>query len=261
MLGEVDMNYLLILLCYLLTLITTFTIRGINKYLLIIDLATEFYKINIDEMGKSDDIEEFNFKKVDFRSFIPIYNIIKSCLSLYNYNKNCPSIVDDLEINFLVCPMAQFEKYEYMKNPSIINLFKVLIQGYKRLNNANFFQAIDNDGYEDGKVYYEGNTDITILDSTGIFEEMTKSQIIEIIKTNDGNHQFSNFVHDDGKNIIEVSQSEEVKAKIDETNEEKRLDKLSKLKELKEYYLTLIAKEKEEKGKEKSIGSKKIKRG
>ena len=251
------MNYLMILLFYLLNLIVTFTIRGINKYLLLTDLASEFYKINVDEMENSDDIKEFNLQRINLKSFIPIYNVVKSVLSLYNYHNNCPSIVDDLEENYLVCPMAQFEKYEYMKDSSIINLIKVLRQGYKRLNNANFFQVLDNDGYEEGKVEYEGSDDITILNATGIFENMTTSDIIEIIKTNDGKHHFSNFTHDNGEKIFVVTKNEEIKNRIDEVNELKRIDKISKLQELKEYYLSLKGYDKEDREKKKSIGSKK----
>lgn len=235
----------IILLAYILLLIGTFSIRIYNQYLLINDLATEFYKIDFDEMNDSDDIVEFNFKKIDFKSFIPIYNIIKASLCLVDYNKHCPEIVDDLEAICVVRPMAIFEKYEYMKNPTFFNLLKVLRNGYKRLNNANYFQVVDNDGYEDGQVQYEKDKDITILDATGVFEKMNSSEILDIINTNDAKHQFSNFIHDDGDKMTVVTANKEVKDKIDAISDAKRNDKISKLRELREYYLSLKGKAKQ----------------
>ena len=143
-----------------------------------------------------------------------------------------------------------------MKNPSILNLFKVLKNGSKRLENANYFEVIDDDGFEEGKVMYEGDN-ITILDVTGIFNKMMISEITEIIRTNDGKHQFSNFVHDNGNKKVFVPKNEEVKNKIEEVKELKNEFKINKLKELKEYLLLLKNKpSKEEKGKQKSIGKK-----
>ena len=251
------MSYLWILLGYLLTLIGTFTIRGVNLYLLINDLATEYYKIDFDEMYESNEIYDFNLKRIDYESFIPIYNVIKATLSLIDYNKYCGDIISYLDGIFVVQPMAKFEQYEYLQNPSFINLIKVLKNGSKRLENANYFEVLDNDGFSEGNVKYEGENDITILDTSGIFNKMPTSEITEIIKTNDGKHQFDNFYHDNGKKKIFVTKDEEVKNKIEEVKELKNDYKISKLKELKEYLLLLKNKpKKEEKGKQKSIGSK-----
>ncbi len=252
------MSYLLwILLGYLITLIGTFTIRGVNFYLLIIDLATECYKIDFDEMHDSNEIYDFNFKRIDYESFIPIYNVIKASLSLIDYNKYCGDIISYLDGIFVVQPMAKFEQYEYLKNPSILNLFKVLKNGSKRLEKANYFEVIDNDGFVDGKVIYEGEDDITILDTSGVFNKKTISEITEIIRTNDGKHQFNNFFHNNGKTKLLVTKDEEIKNKIEEVKELKNDFKISKLKELKEYLLLLKNKTNDEdKGKQKSIGSK-----
>ena len=242
-----------ILLGYLGTVIASLSVRGINRFLFIKDLATHFYKVDIDTLNEeSDNIEYFNFRKVDYQSFIPGYNLLKSISCLVEYCLDYDKICEDLEEMGIIYSMANFEIYEYRKNPSIMNLFKVLKNGRKRLMKANYFEATDNKGKVEAQVFYEGNDDINILDTMGKFDNMLTSEVIDVIKTNDEQGLFENFIHDDGKRIITSCAKKETKA-VDVQNLSIR-ERIIKLEELERELLTCI--KEEEKVKVKSIGKK-----
>ena len=250
-LGEYKMIY--IVLGYLGTIIVSLSVRGVNKFLFIKDLASHFYKVDIDSLNdESDDIEYFNFKKIDYKSFIPGYNLVKSIACLIKYCQDYDDICDELEDKGIIYTMANFEIYEYRKNPSIINLFKVLKRGRERLMEANYFEAMNDKGEVEAQVFYEGNEDINILDTMGKFESMLTSEVKEVIKTNDEKGMFDNFIHDDGKNIVTARSTKNEKSVVDVQNLSIR-ERIIKLEELERELLICT---KEEKGKQKRIGIK-----
>ena len=244
-----------LLLGYLGTIVISLSIRGINKFLLVKDLASRFYKVDIDSLSdESDEIEFFNLKMVDYKSFIPVYNLFKSIGGLVEYYINFEDICDELEDRGIIYSMANFEVYEYRKNPSIINLFKVLRQGRKRLMEANYFEAMNEDGEVEAQAFYEGNDEnIVILDIMGKFDDMLTSEIREILKTNDSQGVFTKFIHDNGKEIVTARRTsgEEESVDVRKLSVRKRIVILEKLER------ELLICTKEEKDKVKSIGRKK----
>ena len=242
-----------IVLGYLGTVIISLSVRGVNKFLLVKDLASDFYKVDIDSLNdESDDIEYFNFKKIDIKSFIPGYNLVKSILCLIKYYQDYDDVCDELEDRGIIYSMANFEIYEYRKNPSIINLFKVLKRGRERLLKANYFEAINNKGEVEAQAFYEGNEDINILDTMGKFEDMLTSEVREVIKTNDEKGMFDSFIHDDGKEIITARSTKNEKDVVDIQNLSIR-ERIIKLEELERELLICT---KEDKVKVKAIGKK-----
>lgn len=239
-----------ILLGYLGTTFATLLIRGAHRFLLIKDLASRFYKIDIDAMkNENDNIEYFNLKRLDYKSFIPIYNLFKSIQSIVEYYKDYDIICDDLEDMGIIYSMANFEIYEYRKKPNIINLFRVLRKGRERLMRANYFEGIDEEGLVEAQAFYEGNDDITILDTMGKFDDMLTSEVVDVIKTNDKDKMFSNFIHDDGKKIITATSKNDIQGVINLSLQER----IELLKRMEEELLSHV----KEKGKQKSIGQKK----
>ena len=241
------MSYgLLILIVYLGTLLTSFGIKSVNIFLLIKDLATYSYKVDWDELDySSEDVELFNLRKTNIENFIPFYNIYKSIEGMYQYFSNFHDNIDKLEDLDIIGQMAKFETYEYLKHPSIINLFKVLIKGKKRIDKACFFEVLDNDGFRDGIAVYEKTDDIDIIDTQGVFNHMTLPEAKEIIRTNDSNGLFDNYVHYDGKKKMFVTKNKIVKDNIEKINCE-RQEKLDKLYELKRFLSFYKAKDEEE---------------
>ena len=242
------MEYLIILLAYLSSLIITFGIRGVNFFILIKDLASEFYELDFDALKDDDLLEHFNFKKIDYKSFIPMYNIFKSIESFVLYFKNYADLCDDMEGLGIIFPMANFEIYEYQKNPTFMNLLKVLKKGRERRLKANYFEAIDK-GEIKGQVYYEGEEDVDILDTTIDFSDMLISDVRRIVKTNDENNLFSNFIHQhNGK--ITVARTINNARKIEEYSGLSHEAQIAKLRELSE---ELIKNKEDTKVKKKTI--------
>lgn len=243
--------YILILL-YIGTLIVTFGIRIINNIMLVLDLAHEFLKIDFDMMEKwEDNIQNFNLSKIDYQSFIPFYNVIKSAFNLYDYNCYLENVFNNLDNLEIIKPMANFEKVEYLKNPSIINLFRVLKIGREKLLMAEYFYAFQDNGKEEGRVLYEKNgNDITILDMDGKFKNMMTSEIIDILKTNDSKRIFNNFIHDNGEKVIVVTNKDITKQEDVSSKKKKEIIALQELKKD-------IEKLNDEKGIQKKIGKRK----
>ena len=234
------MEFLIILLIYLGSLIITFGIRGVNFYLLIKDLACEYYELDFNALKEDDLLEHFNFKRINYKSFIPIYNVSKSIKSLVYYYKNYPSLCDDMEDFGIIFPMANFEVYEYQKNPTFINLLQVLKTGRERRLKANYFEAIK-DGEVKGQVYYEREDDI--IDTTCDFSDMLLSDVKKIIKTNDENNVYSDFIHQHNGTIT-VARTINNERKQEEYSGLSNQEQMEKLRELREKILQSNEKDK-----------------
>ena len=175
---------MILLLVYMGTIVLTFASRGINKYLFINDLASICMKID-DDLLKSwgSDFKLFNFKKINFEYFIPFYNVYKSMKELFIYLYDYNITFNELDRLQIIIPMTNSEKYEYLQNPSPLNLFKVLKKGYNSLHNAKYHNVVDSDGKVLGEVLYEENGDnINILETYGILNEMINSEVVDSIK-------------------------------------------------------------------------------
>lgn len=162
----------------------TFASRETNKFLFTKDLASNCLKVDKDLLRSwGREFKLFNFKKINFEYFIPFYNMFKSLkeLAFYLYDYNIA--FNELDKLNIIVPMANFEKREYMQNPSIYNLFKVLRKGYKRLHNAKYERIVNNDGNVVGEVLFEENNgNIEVLETYGSFDMMLNSEIIDYIK-------------------------------------------------------------------------------
>ena len=208
-------------LIYLSSIIITIVNRKINELFIIHHVANYDRKIDYNELEKLSDIISLGtIKKINYRDFIPVYNVLISLLFLLNYLIRPEFYLEELDALFVLEEMDNIEKYEYNKNPKFLNLLKVLKRGYKRINNASLLTTYDNDIIS-GKVFYQldENDDITILKTEGTFNEMTTSEMKNIIKDDNLGALLGDWQED-------VVTSEE---KIDEI--EKRKNYLLNLKE------------------------------
>lgn len=173
-----------ITLAYLSSLLLTISNRKINELFIIHHAANFDRKLNYDKLNELSDIINLGtLKKINYRDFIPFYNVFISLLFLLNYLIRPELYLEELDALFILDEMDNIEKYEYKKNPSFLNLLKVLKRGYRRINNASLLTTYDNDTIS-GKVFYQmdENDDITILKTEGSFNTMTISEMKNIIK-------------------------------------------------------------------------------
>ena len=210
-----------ITLAYLSSLLLTISNRKINELFIIHHAANFDRKLNYDKLNElSDFISLKNIKKIDYCDFVPFYNVLISLLSLLKYLTCKELYLEELDALFILDEMDNIEKYEYKKNPSFLNLLKVLKRGYRRINNASLLTTYDNDTIS-GKVFYQmdENDDITILKTEGSFNTMTISEMKNIIKDDN----LGSLLGDWQENVVTGDE------KIDEI--EKRKNYLVNLKE------------------------------
>ena len=175
--------YLIFLAVYLGNLIVSLGNRKINELMIIFDISNYDKKINYQKLRElSKEISLYNLKKMNYKDFIPGYNLLKTSASLLDYFFHSSHYIEELDALFILDDMNNIEKYEYKKEPTKINLLKTLYKGYQRIDNACVLETYDVNGYISGKVYYEFDDDnIYIINTEGDFKKMTTSEIKEII--------------------------------------------------------------------------------
>lgn len=188
---------------YLGSLGITMGMRAVNRFLLVTDLASQSFKVDWYILkNQAFNVENFNIRKMDYQSFIPFYNVFQALTSFIKYMLNCSNDFGNLDNLEIIRPMANFEKVKYLRNPTIMNLFKVLREGRQRLLCANYFSTFSDDGRVSGEVLYEEeNGDITVLEAFGSFASILTSEIIEILQNDDKKRSFKSFIQDDGEKV------------------------------------------------------------
>lgn len=166
----------------------SFGMEIVNELRMFKDTADAGYKVDVKRLSELGKQLNPDAPKVTLLSMlIPIFNVIQVFLRTIQYNNVRPMILDQLKVIDALEEMSEFEKIEYLKNPTGLNALIVPLKSEIRLLKATMIKI--KDGNEYSEIYYENGEslgDITILKVNGpasrLSIEEQKKKVIEAWK-------------------------------------------------------------------------------
>ena len=168
----------------------TITLEMYNELKMMKKLADKGYKINFDTTYDINDILIPSAPKARIiYMFIPGLNLYQVSKRIKEFNKSGLSELGDLEHSKYLERMTEAEQEYYKEKPSSIRAFKILKEAENEINLA---QVHIYEKDETSKLYYTlENGEFKILRTTGVYNKLTREEIMQLIQEPENGKQES----------------------------------------------------------------------
>lgn len=175
------MNFIIF---WLGTSIASFCAEIVNELRLYKDLADAGYKVDFKKMSGLQKRINPDAAKITFLSMlIPIWNIYLVSKNIISYNNNKSTILNQLNVMDCLKKMLDFEKQEYLKNPTGLNAYMISLKTEIILAKAMSIEiTIEGKKNEIVFIIDKLTKEITILNVKGEATKLPFSKIKEIVK-------------------------------------------------------------------------------
>lgn len=216
---------------WLITVISSLGMQGINKFRIFKDVMDNGYKISLKKISKFSSSGTSDTKNSLIPYLIPVFNLFYVLQSIVNYNESRFYLLDQLRVMNVLEKMSDFETKEYLKKPTILN---ALIVNFKSETNMYNIERVSfNIDGEEGEIDYileEGHMfeNINIVGSKGAATRMTveeqQNKVIEcfnevvkaIVVEYSNLDNFSEEVDDNDNNNVVVKSDRDKILKLEE---------------------------------------------
>ena len=160
-----NMNYLAL---WIGTIIGSFGSELVNELRMFKDIADVGYKVDLQKMADFQKKLMPDANKVNLLSMlIPVYNIMKVCQNIINYNNVRLMLLDQLNAMGVLEEMSVYEKEVYSKKPTALNALIIPLKTEIKLANALKLTTTDDNGTSIYYIDYNKKKGFTLLKVDG----------------------------------------------------------------------------------------------